>query len=82
MFAFCPQTPTHITRAAAGHIILTPANMLLIMGQIILWSLSNAAFRPATLQSLAQRANKLWSFDFILKQNKRRQSIKASVVTA
>jgi hypothetical protein len=43
---------------AAGHMVLTSANLLLVMGQII-WSLSNLGFEPATFQSLAQRANQL-----------------------
>jgi hypothetical protein len=38
---------------AAGHIILTPANQLMAKG-IIIWSLSNPGFEPATFRSLAQ----------------------------
>jgi hypothetical protein len=41
--------PTHTKRilGAAGHIILTPANQLLVMGHKI-WSLFNPVFKPAT----------------------------------
>jgi hypothetical protein len=37
--ALRPQTPKHILEAA-GHIILTPANQLMVMG-LKIWSLSN-----------------------------------------
>jgi hypothetical protein len=43
---------------AAGHIALTPANQLMVMGLKIL-SLSDSGFEPATFQSLAQRAHQL-----------------------
>jgi hypothetical protein len=36
----------------AHHIMLTPANQLLVMGQII-WSLTNPRLETATFQSLA-----------------------------
>jgi hypothetical protein len=42
--------------AAAGHIILTPVNQLLVRGKKI-WSLTNPVFEPATSQSLAQHAH-------------------------
>jgi hypothetical protein len=38
----------------AGHIILTPANQLMVM-RFKIWSLSNPGFEPETLRSLAQR---------------------------
>jgi hypothetical protein len=43
---------------AAGHIILTPANQLMVMG-LKVWSLSNPGFEPGAFRSLAQRANHL-----------------------
>jgi hypothetical protein len=43
---------------AAGHIILIPANQLMVM-VLIIWSLFNPGFEPATFQSLAQRAYQL-----------------------
>jgi hypothetical protein len=49
-------TPTHT--AAAGHIILTPVNQLIVMG-LKIWSLSNLGFVPETFRSLAQRADQL-----------------------
>jgi hypothetical protein len=36
---------------AAGHIILTPANQLMVMG-LKIWSLSNPGFEPATFRTL------------------------------
>jgi hypothetical protein len=42
----------------AGHIILTPANQLMVMG-LKIWSLSNSGFEPLTFQPLAQRANQM-----------------------
>jgi hypothetical protein len=42
----------------AGHIILTPANQLMVMG-LKIWSLSNPGFEPATFRSLAQHTNHL-----------------------
>jgi hypothetical protein len=39
---------------AAGHIVLTPPNQLMVMGQKKR-SLSNTGFEPATCLSLAQR---------------------------
>jgi hypothetical protein len=38
VIALRPQTPKHI--GAAGHIILTPANQLMVIG-LKIWSLSN-----------------------------------------
>jgi hypothetical protein len=43
---------------AAGHIILTPANQLMVVGHKI-WSLTNQGFEQATFRSLAQHANQL-----------------------
>jgi hypothetical protein len=40
---------------AAGHITLTPANQLMVVG-LKIWSLSNPGFELATFRSLAQRA--------------------------
>jgi hypothetical protein len=40
---------------AAGHIILTPANQLMVIG-LKIWSLSNPGFEAVTFRSLAQRA--------------------------
>jgi hypothetical protein len=40
---------------AAGHIILTPANQLMVMG-LKIWSLSNPGFEQRTFQLLAQPA--------------------------
>jgi hypothetical protein len=45
---------------AAGHIILTPANQLMVMG-LKIWSLFNSGFQPGTFRSLAQRAYHLCS---------------------
>jgi hypothetical protein len=36
---------------AAGHIILTPANQLIVMG-LKIWSLSNPGFKPGTFRSM------------------------------
>jgi hypothetical protein len=39
----------------AGHIILTPANQLMVMG-LEIWSLTTPSFKPGTFRSLAQHA--------------------------
>jgi hypothetical protein len=39
---------------AAGHIILTPANQLMVMPWLKIWSLPNTGFEPLTFRSLAQ----------------------------
>jgi hypothetical protein len=53
VIALHPQTPKHIrVIRAAGHIILTPANQLMVMG-LKIWSLSNPGIEPATFRSLA-----------------------------
>jgi hypothetical protein len=43
------------TLEAAGHIILTPANQLMVM-ELKIRSLSNPGFEPRTFRSLAQPA--------------------------
>lgn len=54
-------TPTHIEAyylsGAAGHIILKPANELVMEHKI--WSLCNQKFVPTTFQTLDQRADQL-----------------------
>jgi hypothetical protein len=43
---------------AAGHIILTPANQLMVMG-LKIWSLSNLGFETATFRSLISQVRNL-----------------------
>jgi hypothetical protein len=57
MFALRPHTHRSILRAA-GHIILTPANQLLVLEQI-LWTLSEQGLESAAFRSLAKGANHL-----------------------
>jgi hypothetical protein len=52
------HTHQSILLGAAGHIILTPANQLMVMG-LKIWSLSNPGFESATFLSLALHANQL-----------------------
>jgi hypothetical protein len=52
-FGYCFDAHIHQSKlGAAGHIILTPANQLMVMG-LKIWSLSNPGFEPATIRSLA-----------------------------
>jgi hypothetical protein len=51
--ALRPQTPKQI-KASYSHLMLTPANQLLVMGHIQ-WSLSNPGFQSATFGSLVKR---------------------------
>jgi hypothetical protein len=51
------HTPKHI-KGTAGHIIVTPANQLLAVGQII-WSLPSPEFEPGTSWSLVQSVDQL-----------------------
>jgi hypothetical protein len=50
MVALCPHRHQGIL-GAVGHIILTPANQLMVIG-LKIWSLSNPGFEPATFRSL------------------------------
>jgi hypothetical protein len=57
VIALRTQTPKHIS-GGWSHILLTPANQLMVMG-LKIWSLSNPGFEPETFRSLAESAYQL-----------------------